>query len=65
MAFSTTKYGGDGPNLETLQVFDKDVLSKENFHPKAANDESMDDSLVIHNITTINQMYTFICMLHH
>jgi len=56
VAFSTTKYGGDGPDLDTLRVFDKDVLSKENFCAKTAHDESLDDSLVIHNITTINQI---------
>lgn len=60
VAFSTTKYGGDGPDLETLRVFDKDILSKENFGAKTADDESLDDSPVIHNIATINQMYTFI-----
>nr|CAG4647137.1 EOG090X07VJ [Megafenestra aurita]SVE92449.1 EOG090X07VJ [Megafenestra aurita] len=31
LGFSTTKLDGEGPSLETLIMFDKDVLSKENF----------------------------------
>ena len=59
VAFSTTKYEGDAPELATLRVFDQEILSKENLSGSrsADRDDSLDDSVVIHNITTINQMY--------
>jgi len=58
VAFSTTKYEGDAPELATLRVFDQEILSKENLSGSrsADRDDSLDDSVVIHNITTINQI---------
>ena len=56
VAFSTTRCQGDSPNLDTLRVFDIEVLSKEVSGGSRPDKEPLDDSLVIHNITTINQM---------
>ena len=57
LGYSTTKLGGDGPTEETLQSFDKEVLQKEKFNITVKK-EPLSDSPIIHNITTINQMYS-------
>lgn len=56
LGFSTTKLDGEGPSLETLIMFDKDVLSKENFAKTKIKSEPLSGSPIIHNITTISQM---------
>ena len=56
LGFSTTKLDGEGPSLETLLTFDKDVLSKEKFGQTKVKIEPVTDSPVMHNITTISQL---------
>lgn len=56
LGFSTTKLDGQGPSLETLLMFDKDVLSKESFAKTKIKKEPQSDSPVIHNITTFSQL---------
>nr|CAG4646337.1 EOG090X07VJ [Macrothrix elegans] len=55
LGYSTTKLQGEGPTLDTLVNFDKEVLSKEK-SSKSIKKEPTEDSPVIHNITTINQI---------
>nr|CAG4643281.1 EOG090X07VJ [Ilyocryptus agilis] len=54
LGYSTTKLNGDCPTKENLHTFDKEVLSREKF---ASKKPAAADSPIIHNITTINQLY--------
>ena len=56
LGYSTTKLDGAAPKLEDLAGFDREFLAKEKF-TNAVKEEPLSDSPVIHNITTINQLY--------
>jgi hypothetical protein len=56
LGYSTTKLDGAAPKLEDLPIFDREFLAKEKF-TNIVKEEPLSDSQVIHNITTINQLY--------